>query len=717
MIDNNQIRKALQDLREEAGMSQAELAKKLPFTASRVSRLESGDLGLTTEEAQQIAGAIGTPKARDYAAYLSSTWRVLPAPGFNHISRQCLWDAESALQRLDELKDDPDLRNVFLKQVDSCRNALEKAAGFLAETEHPIAFIGSPGVGKTTAICSLANLRDQTEEDLDRQMTLQTGGGRVTVCEVHLRNGGEWAISVDPSSEEEMRQYVAEFCDHVISLTGGKRDGDGEGPGLNSEIDRALRNMTGLQPKKIKVPEGKSRQEDPARELATQFPRKEDLQAQVFTRLDLARRRRTSITFPRDSTMTGHQWLQRTFADINYGHHPEFSLPRRIEISIPTAILDENRMEIRLIDTRGVDEPKAPRRDLQAYLDDDRAVIVFCSSFKDAPGATALDVVERAMAGGLRQSLKGRAALLILPQNAEELKARDPSGAQVGSIEDGRDVKKEQVQTTFSRLGIPELRVEFLDVTKLEDCRETRRALVTIICSLRNRAETQIRTLCETVDRLIANKADEQVRAVFEEVARRIGTWVDSNSTIPAGLPQVEQALLAEMDELRYASSLRASVNRRGDWYNFDYWHGLGYGARCEVVERTEARVRDLKAVVTNLLADPSLAEAHGFLRHFETVVDQAVKDLCETIQAVGEAAFSEQLREDHDYWGRCRDRWGGGSGYKIAIRGWTGGWFSEERRQERREFIEAEMQRRWTDLVGHLNAQIASAKPEGGTT
>ena len=153
------IRKALVELREEANVSQAELARRLPFTASRVSRLESGDIGLTGEDAQQIAEAIGSSKARAFAEYLRQDWRVLERPGFGHVSRETLWEAESALQRLDDLADDPELKNAFLQQVRSCREALERSARFLFSTEHQIAFLGSPGVGKTTAICSLADLR------------------------------------------------------------------------------------------------------------------------------------------------------------------------------------------------------------------------------------------------------------------------------------------------------------------------------------------------------------------------------------------------------------------------------------------------------------------------------------------------------------------------------------------------------------------------------
>ena len=709
MYDNEQLRKALQELREEAGMSQAELAKQLPFTASRISRLESGDIGLKPEEAQDIAKAIGTSRALEFAEYLGQTWQAIESPGFDHVSRRVLWEAETALRRLDDLQDDPDLKNVFLKQVESCREALKRVAGFLAGTEHSIAFIGSPGVGKTTAICSLARLRDLSLGGLDQQMMLQTGGGRTTICEVHVRCGREYAISVDPCSDEEMRQYVAEFCDHIIGLTETGESKPGEAVGLNAEIDRALRNMTGLTIKRIKGPDGKLRQEDPAKELVAEYPNREDLQAQVFSRLDLLRRRRLSITYSKDSSTTGLHWISRVFAQINYGRHPEFSLPRRIEVSLPDPILDEMKVDLRLIDTRGVDEPKAPRRDLQSYLDDDRAIIVFCSGFKDAPDAAMLDVIDRAVQGGLRQSILERGAIVVLPQDGEERKVRDQHGEQASSVEEGRHIKEGQLASTLKRVGVSGLRVTFMDVSQPDDCKALKDTLVAMVMELRHRASEQIASLVKTVERLIANKANEQVRAVFEEMSRRIRVWVEANPRIADGEPRVERGLLSEMADV-HASSLRAAVNRRGDWWNFDYWHGLGYGSRCETVARTEKYLTALKVEIAHQRADAELSEAHGFLEHLDSQIDEAVKNYHLEMQAVGEAAFAEQLREDHAYWSQCRDRWGGGPGYKSDIRGWTDKWFSEEVRRERHKFIETEMQRRWSDLLQRVSSQVASA-------
>jgi transcriptional regulator with XRE-family HTH domain/GTPase SAR1 family protein len=720
--DSAQLGQVLVRLRQTSGLSQTALADRIQASgsASRISRLESGDLKLTAEEAQAIARAIGTPEAIEYADYLSQRWAILDRPGFEHPNHKALWKAEAALQRLKALEDDPDLKNVLLKQVHFCRDALVRTAKFLRNCEHPIALIGSPGVGKTTLICSLANLRDDlaSEQDLEHQMVLQTGGGRTTICEVHVRYGNEYAVTVEPCTDEEMRQFVAEFCDYIVKLTS---DSDAnEAVGLSAEIDRALRNMTNLAIKKSKGPDGKLRRDDPAKELASKFPNRGDLQTQVFARLELPRRQRISMTCPREASGSGLRWLSRVFADINYGRHPEFALPRRIEVILPERILDEDQLAIRLIDTRGVDEPTAPRRDLQAYLDDENAIIVFCSSFKDSPDAAMLDVLSRAVHSGLRDAVARRSAFVVLPQGGEETKVRDSVGDLADTVEDGRLIKEEQIRGTFARLGLPELPVEFTDVMVPADCEKLRAALLELVFRLRHQAEAQIASLIATTDHLIANRENEEVRAAFEEVARKVEVWASQNESIPNGEPHVEKALLADMAGLRYASSLRASVNRRGDWYNFDYWHGLGFGSRCEAVSRTEKQVAELKAVLKNLSDDSSLSDAHGFLQQIMTEVEAAVKSFYEDVQAVGEAAFGEQLRDDDQYWHRCRNRWGAGQGYKMEIRQWTDDWFSEERRAERRRFIESELQRRWAEVVSGILSKVAAAAPvtkQAGTT
>src|SRR5687767_7892461 len=120
------IRRTLADLRNEASLSQGDVADRLKVSASRISRVETGDLPLTTEEARDIADAIGQklPRAKAFAEYLADEWKIIEKPGFNHVSLKALRKAEAALQELEPVLSDPEIKNAFAQQLKSCRDAI-----------------------------------------------------------------------------------------------------------------------------------------------------------------------------------------------------------------------------------------------------------------------------------------------------------------------------------------------------------------------------------------------------------------------------------------------------------------------------------------------------------------------------------------------------------------------------------------------------------------
>ena len=152
-----------------------------------------------------------------------------------------------------------------------------------------------------------------------------------------------------------------------------------------------------------------------------------------------------------------------------------------------------------------------------------------------------------------------------------------------------------------------------------------RSALIARLVGMRKSHEEQIESLVSTVTRLINNRANEEMRATFQAATHSLRAWFVQNRELAPKEPSVEAALLEEMEGIRYASTLRASVNRRGSWHNFDYWHGLGFGARRETVARTAKHLTVLRGLVDTALGDDELAEAHGFMRHFGNQIDAAV--------------------------------------------------------------------------------------------
>ena len=74
----------LTQVRERAGIKQAELARKVTWSPAVLSRVESGDRSLATEELGQLLEAIASPEAAKLREALQRAWKVLPRPALDH---------------------------------------------------------------------------------------------------------------------------------------------------------------------------------------------------------------------------------------------------------------------------------------------------------------------------------------------------------------------------------------------------------------------------------------------------------------------------------------------------------------------------------------------------------------------------------------------------------------------------------------------------------
>src|SRR5262245_21024708 len=90
----------LAQVRDEAGLTQAQLASKVTRSAASISRIESGEKAMTGEELASILAAIDSLRARELGDYLSQGWDVLGRPPFDHPNRAALWEANLALRKL-----------------------------------------------------------------------------------------------------------------------------------------------------------------------------------------------------------------------------------------------------------------------------------------------------------------------------------------------------------------------------------------------------------------------------------------------------------------------------------------------------------------------------------------------------------------------------------------------------------------------------------------
>jgi hypothetical protein len=114
-------------------------------------------------------------------------------------------------------------------------------------------------------------------------------------------------------------------------------------------------------------------------ELAKNASSIEELQSIIAERLQLFRMTERELGWSGVKEAEGRDWLKKTFAAINLGNDPTLSLPARMTVTVPFAIMPGSPFEIEVIDTKGIDGA-ATRPDIQAALDDARCVPVLCTS-------------------------------------------------------------------------------------------------------------------------------------------------------------------------------------------------------------------------------------------------------------------------------------------------------------------------------------------------
>lgn len=167
----------LTQIRERANLKQAELARLVTWSPAVLSRVESGERQLAPEELLQLLEAIDTPEAAKLRKSLQRNWQVLPRPSLDHPDQELLWAAEDVAQQLTHLRNQPDVRSAFERRLSEYVDELRNTAGLLLKREHQVAFIGSIGIGKSTAICRLAGLEVSGPDSPQPAPVLEAGSG------------------------------------------------------------------------------------------------------------------------------------------------------------------------------------------------------------------------------------------------------------------------------------------------------------------------------------------------------------------------------------------------------------------------------------------------------------------------------------------------------------------------------------------------------------
>ena len=685
----------LMQVRERGGVKQAELAKRVSLSQAVLSRIESGDRPVSVQEVQDILAQLATPEAAALSKALQRSWNVLPRPPLDHSDQNILWEAEQAAVALVALRDKPDTPHAFERRLSEYIDELRRGAGLLLKRDHQVAFIGSIGVGKSTAICRMTGL-EIPREDGTMVPVLEAGGGGITVCEVHLRTGPGFGLIIEPRSDDEIRQDVADLADHVLK---GNVPNDDDGPGasesqgISKEVARALRNMAGLAVQRPKGPDGKRTTIDPAKALAEQFPTQREFVVEVLSRMELHRRDRRDVWYDSASGKSPKAWLRDAFAAINNGRSAEFTLPKRIEVVVPNQLLNATELTVRFIDTKGIDRTAA-REDIEMHFDDPHTLAVLCSNFNNAPAAEARLLLERAKDAGNR-SLDVNASLLVLPRPSEALAMKDDAtSTPVESADEGYELKGEQIALALEPLGLQSLGVGFYNANE-DPPSLAQHFLVERLAHARASFRTRIEDATIGARALLRNHGEERIRAVLRDAGETLRTWATMNTSVPPVHAHVQESLVAQI-QVAYASTVRAAVRREGEWTQLSYSHHIGYGARRLAVIALGKAVDDFAGHCKILAATPRYAEAADLIAQAERVLTASYEELLRKVQLMGQTVFKDALKADPLFWQACMAEWGQGPGYKTRVADHNRDWFDSEARRKLEEELKALVAREW---------------------
>jgi len=694
-------------LRSQAGINQSELATRLTFSATVVSRVESGERPLSVEELNSFLEAIGTHEAQQFGRTMGRNWRHLSRPPLGHPEEELVWKAERAYARVQELADAPDTAHPFARRLEESLVEIRRVAELVLAEEYRIAFVGDIGVGKSTAICSIAGLEVHDEATRRPRPLLDVGAGGITLCEVQVVEGPAYGLLVEPRSEAELYTEIREFARSFMESTSAGQDEHEDEPGFagtSREVQRVIRNMSGLTRKREALQDGGRTLNDPITELAASCASVDDLAVTIRANMNLRARTRREIWCPPSAQATPLSWLAELFRQINNGRHPEFSLPRRIEVVLPERILGsatDGVFSVRLIDTRGIDGT-AEREDLEAHLGDSRAIVVMCSDFNSAPSASVQTLLERAVSGGF-SNVEEQVVVLVLPRPDEAMAVRDDEGFAVDSPAEGYDLKGEQAVNSLASKHLPRVPLEFFNAH--ED--PPAAVIASLLGLIRRRREAyvaELRTMVCAANSLVENHADEQIRAVQRQAAVQLSTWLEENRTIGALEVPPERSLLRAIRNVPYASSLHASIRRRGEWYNLDYAHQLSFGARVMAVRQIQPKFQDFLAVAKNLRNTPELEAASGLVEQTLRMLESGYNSILQDCQLLGRTIYAEDLARAPELWAECEKEWGRGSGYRDRVHDRHEKWFAD-RRTHINARVDAMLDSKWQDLLDRISS------------
>ena len=327
---------------------------------------------------------------------------------------------------------------------------------------------------------------------------------------------------------------------------------------------------------------------------------------------------------------------------------------------------------------------------------------MLCSGFNNAPAAEPRLLLERAQETGIR-TLAINTALLVLPHPNQALAVKDESGIRVETVEEGYELKGEQVSMALQPLGLHGLAIGFFNAHQ-DDPMRLREFLTKRISNSRQIMRARLHEITTNAQALLLNHEQEQTQEVLRHAAVMLNTWAMQNATLRTLKANVEDSLMTQLSKA-YASTIRATVRREGEWPNLSYSHHLGHGARRIAALTLGRAVEGFSELCKTMAANPEYAEAQDLVAQAERVLIVSYDEMLRKVQLMGQTSFRDELKVDAFFWHQCEREWGQGPGYRDRVTSHNSDWFKAEPRQTLENELHALIEREWHAALANLTS------------
>jgi hypothetical protein len=338
-----------------------------------------------------------------------------------------------------------------------------------------------------------------------------------------------------------------------------------------------------------------------------------------------------------------------------------------------------NGVKWTIIDTRGLDS-NVRRTDIREAIDSETSIPVICTSFVDAPDADSRSLFDLGIELGMRDKLNNSSILLVLDQNQSD-KIPDIDEDIDDATERkmiGRSVREDHIENRLSHLFQINPSICFFD-SKQDQPSEFWNSLEEKHIAYLSKYNQRIQDISDAAIELI--NAEEAKSLEFNSSVRKIlSAWRTRADTIFPEWEHLAEATCKNFSTVHHRT-LAASIDRRGDFYNFNIYEFVNQVTRARAIKLCQKEQTKFKASLKDLSIN--YPEFHQQIKSIEQLIVQSFDKFSVKAGEIVEQTWLKKVKSNTTLWNSMSREWGKGAGYVGRVSDIFSKWGKLEDSQE----------------------------------